>query len=67
MYLGRDVLMGAARKAAPAGMRTARTARDAVTGGGGQPRAWDPAEVWRTRVRDVQDAGDRDREPREGG
>jgi len=30
-------------------------ANESVIEGGGRPPAWDPFEVWRTRVRDVRD------------
>ena len=59
-----DKFSNAARKAAPVMVAKARTAE---TGKDGRPSGWDPAEVWRTRVRDVRDRKRRDKGSREEG
>lgn len=63
----RDKSSNAARKAAPVCIANVRSASKAGTGGDGQPSGWDPAEVWRTRVRDVRDRKRRDKGSREEG
>jgi hypothetical protein len=38
----------------PLGGSPAEAANEPMIDGGGMPPAWDPFEVWRTRVRDVR-------------
>lgn len=40
-------------------------ANEPVIEGSGPPAAWDPFEVWRTRVRDVQHKRSKDKAPGE--
>ena len=48
------------------GVRSADAANEPVMEGAGPPAAWDPFEVWRTRVRDVQQERTRDRPTKKG-
>jgi len=48
------------------GVRPADAANEPVMEGAGPPAAWDPFEVWRTRVRDVQQERTRDRPTKKG-
>lgn len=45
---------GGVRDGDPRGGSPADAANEPVIEGSGPPAAWDPFEVWRTRVRDVQ-------------
>ena len=46
---------GDAEDGKPAATVSGEAANEAVIDGAGRPVAWDPFEVWRTRVRDVRD------------
>jgi hypothetical protein len=48
----------------PKDVRPADAANEPVMEGAGPPAAWDPFEVWRTRVRDVQQERTRDQTPK---
>jgi hypothetical protein len=48
---------------APRGGSPAVTGNKPATEGSSPPAGWDPFEVWRTRVRDVQKARVRDGSP----
>ena len=47
-------------------VRSSDAANEPVMEGAGPPAAWDPFEVWRTRVRDVQQERTRGRTPKKG-
>lgn len=48
-------IKGEAGNGKPAATVADEAANEAVIDGAGRPVAWDPFEVWRTRVRDVRD------------
>ena len=51
-----DAVKGGASYGAPRGDSPAVISGKSATEGMTQPAGWDPFEVWRTRVRDVQQA-----------
>jgi len=55
-----EAVKGGADYGAPRGGSSAAAAKNQAKEGGAQPGGWDPFEVWRTRVRDVQQARARD-------
>jgi hypothetical protein len=57
-----EAVKGGAGYGAPRGSSPAVTSSKPATEGNGQA-GWDPFEVWRTRVRDVQQARARDGSP----
>lgn len=58
-----DAVKGGAGYGAPRGGSPAATASKSAKEGAVQAAGWDPFEVWRTRVRDVQQARSRDGDP----
>ena len=58
-----DAVKGGAGYGAPRCGSPAVTAGKPVKEGIGHQAGWDPFEVWRTRVRDVQQARARDGDP----
>jgi len=58
-------LPGDAQDGEPTTPTLVTAANEAMIEGGGRPPAWDPFEVWRTRVRDVREQRSRQKpEPR---
>ena len=55
-----EAVKGGAGYGAPRGGSSAVTANKQDREGHVQPAGWDPFEVWRTRIRDVQQARARD-------
>jgi len=58
-----EAMKSGAGYGAPRGGSTAVTAGQQNKESPPQPAGWDPFEVWRTRVRDVQQARARDGDP----
>jgi len=58
-----DAVKGGAAYGAPRGGSPAVATKKPATDGRSQPAGWDPFEVWRTRVRDVQQARERAGDP----
>jgi len=58
-----EALKGGADYGAPRGNSPAVNARNQNRDDNAQPAGWDPFEVWRTRVRDVQQARARNGDP----
>jgi len=50
-----DMAKGDRKNGQPQGTVPSEAANEPVIEGSGRPPAWDPFEVWRKRVRDVQD------------
>jgi hypothetical protein len=50
-----DTAEGGRAKGPPKGVVPSDAANEPVMEGSGRPEGWDPFEVWRKRVRDVQD------------
>lgn len=50
-----DMAKGDRKNGQPKGTVPSEAANEPVIEGSGRPPAWDPFEVWRKRVRDVQD------------
>jgi hypothetical protein len=50
-----DIRKGGQKKGQPEGVVPSDAANEPVIEGSGRPVGWDPFEVWRKRVRDVQD------------
>ena len=57
---------GDVRSDGPRNIRSVDAANEPVMEGAGPPAAWDPFEVWRTRVRDVQQERSRVQTPKKG-
>ena len=58
-----ESVKGGAVYGAPRGGSPAVAASKQAMEGNGKPAGWDPFEVWRTRVRDVQQARTRTETP----
>lgn len=56
-------LPGDAQDGEPTSPTSHEAANESLVEGGGRPPAWDPFEVWRTRVRDVRERRSRQKPP----